>query len=39
VGVDVACTTSVDKRRYRVIRAAGFRPLLTTTYYRCLART
>ncbi|HEX4472217.1 MAG TPA: DUF6077 domain-containing protein [Nocardioides sp.] len=39
VGVDVACTTSVDKRRYRVIRAAGFRPLLTTTYYRCLTRT
>jgi hypothetical protein len=39
VGVDVACTTTVDRRRYRVIRAAGFKPLLTSTYYRCLTRT
>jgi hypothetical protein len=38
VGVDVACTTAIDRRRYRVIRAAGFRPLLTSTYYRCLSR-
>jgi hypothetical protein len=39
VGVDVACTTALDRHRYRVIRAAGFHPLLTTNYYRCLTRT
>jgi hypothetical protein len=39
VGVDVACTRRQDHHRYAVIRAAGFRPLLTSTYYRCLTRT
>jgi hypothetical protein len=38
LGVDVACVMAPDHRRYDAIRAAGFRPLLTTTYYRCLVR-
>jgi hypothetical protein len=39
VGVDVVCTNTDEPRRYRAIRRAGFRPLLTSTYYRCLTRT
>jgi uncharacterized protein DUF6077 len=39
VRVDVACTAIADHHRYAAIRAAGFRPLLTSTYYRCLTRT
>ena len=39
VGVKVACTNILDRHRYDAIRAAGFRPLLTSTYYRCLSRT
>lgn len=38
LGVDVACVTSDDTERSDVIAAAGFRPLLTSTYYRCLVR-
>jgi hypothetical protein len=39
VRVAVACTNIADRHRYDAIRAAGFRPLLTSTYYRCLSRT
>ena len=38
VGVDVACVTADDTERFDVIAAAGFRPLLTSSYYRCLVR-
>jgi Family of unknown function (DUF6077) len=36
--VDVACTLAGDEDRSDTIAAAGFRPLLTTPYYRCLIR-
>ena len=36
VGVDVACTAIADTRQYDALRAAGYRPLLATSYYRCL---
>jgi len=39
LGVDVACVTAHDSERFDVIAAAGFRPLLTSTYYRCLVRS
>jgi hypothetical protein len=38
LGVDVACTSAQDRHRSDTIEAAGFRPLLTTAYYRCLIR-
>jgi hypothetical protein len=38
LGVDVACTSALDRHRADAIEAAGFRPLLRTTYYRCLIR-
>ena len=39
LGVDVACVSAPDRHRYDVIEDAGFRPLMTTTNYRCLIRT
>ncbi len=39
VGVDVACVMARDAERFDVIAAAGFRPLLTSSYYRCLVRS
>lgn len=39
VGVNVVCTTAVDRHRYAVLRSAGYTPLLTSSYYRCLHRT
>ncbi|WP_151082217.1 DUF6077 domain-containing protein [Nocardioides cynanchi] len=39
LGVDVACTSILDGRLFRRFRAAGYTPLLTTTYYRCLHKT
>jgi hypothetical protein len=39
LGVDVACVRAQDRHRYDAIAAAGFRHLLTSTYYRCLIRT
>lgn len=39
VGVEVACTRREDRHRYAVLRAAGYHPLLTSTYYRCLKRS
>jgi len=36
--VEVACTLAEDKDRADTIAAAGFRPLVTTAYYRCLIR-
>jgi hypothetical protein len=38
LGVDVACTHIEDADRYAALQQAGFRPLLTSTYYRCLSR-
>jgi hypothetical protein len=38
LGVDVACVTLHDTERFDVIAAAGFRPLLTSSYYKCLIR-
>jgi hypothetical protein len=39
LGVDVACTTITDRVLFDRIRAAGYTPFLTTTYYRCLHKT
>jgi hypothetical protein len=37
--VQVACVPIQDLRRYRAIRLAGYEPLLTSSYYRCLHKT
>jgi hypothetical protein len=39
LGVDVVCVSAEDSDRFGVIAAAGFRPLLTSSYYRCLIRS
>lgn len=39
LGVDVACAYRDDLRGVVVLRAAGYAPGLTTTTYRCLARS
>jgi hypothetical protein len=38
VGVDIACTLAENPVRYRALRRAGFRPLVSSAYYRCLKR-
>jgi hypothetical protein len=38
LGVDVACTHLEDADRSAALERAGFRPFLTSTYYRCLRR-
>jgi uncharacterized protein DUF6077 len=38
LGVQVACTRLEDRHRYDVLAAAGYHPLFTSGYYRCLER-
>jgi hypothetical protein len=38
VGVEVVCTPATDLYRFSQVRAAGYAPFLTTSYYRCLQR-
>jgi hypothetical protein len=39
VGVQVVCTTALDRHRYAALRSAVYTPMLASSYYRCLHAT